>query len=610
MIIGNRTKLHYKKKAWLTPKHPLYFEDKKFKLYYAAAVVMQAQVRHEMTPEQNFELERFLYRGMEICSDDMRVVTELVENPSEVFDYLYANITGKKQKYLLLLDCYNVSCKGELSREEREHISLTAHILEVPERYLRYFEMFVRAAGDEKEEECRKFYGQMREMGIELSLMELKYYLMSLSEEFECRQEHLEKMKRLRLVDKCVLKEDIVLRDGMELHMDCAVVRIYGNITLDGGKLFVENSRIIRKGNSHRACINIRREGELLIRKSDIDCRNQGMLVRAQDGKVSIFDSEIYNTTRGAAVRFWGDSLRIERCLFHHCYSNDDGGAVLVRDGRANISKCRFWHCEAVNGGAICSKGRTELKNCFFKKCYASEYGAAVFYHGFIGTNICDLQVQECFPEQMEIVQYLSENRSLDITGDMEICDNTVLDCEIDIASSGSLWIHDASVFLRYPIKCRGWLNLERVYISVDEMQYHDMILVEHARGCRIRESRLDGMGQNGGIFATGTHLELYQSVFCNMKGGRAIFNALSPVIRECVFNYCQNGGVHCLDGTLEKCLFVNCRGKSGAGISMLGRRGEIKECRFLRCISDMDDGPVDRAVGCRVVDCEIRNEI
>ena len=42
----------------------------------------------------------------------------------------------------------------------------------------------------------------------------------------------------------------------------------------------------------------------------------------------------------------------------------------------------------------------------------------------------------------------------------------------------------------------------------------------------------------------------------------------------------------------------------------MLGRRGEIKECRFLRCISDMDDGPVDRAVGCRVVDCEIRNEI
>ena len=149
---------------------------------------------------------------------------------------------------------------------------------------------------------------------------------------------------------------------------------------------------------------------------------------------------------------------------------------------------------------------------------------------------------------------------------------------------------------------------MERVQIFSNEMEHNDMIVLEHARGCRIRECRLDGMGKQGGIFSSGTRIEVENSVFCNMRGGRAIFNALYPVIKECVFNYCQDGGIHCQGGSIEHCQFVNCRGKSGAGVTMLGKRGRIEKCQFIRCIADVSGGAIDRNVGNQVVRCEFRD--
>ncbi len=105
---------------------------------------------------------------------------------------------------------------------------------------------------------------------------------------------------------------------------------------------------------------------------------------------------------------------------------------------------------------------------------------------------------------------------------------NTILDCELDVTSQGSLWLHDAVVYLRYPIRCRGSLEMDRVCLLADNMQHQDMIVLEHARGCRITKSRLDGMGQKSGIFSAATKLEAEKTVFCNMKGGRAVLMRIS----------------------------------------------------------------------------------
>ena len=64
MIIGNQKKLYYKKKSWLTPKHPLYFESEEFKMYYAAAVMIHAAMNPQVPPEQKrpFQCTRYMRR--------------------------------------------------------------------------------------------------------------------------------------------------------------------------------------------------------------------------------------------------------------------------------------------------------------------------------------------------------------------------------------------------------------------------------------------------------------------------------------------------------------------------------------------------------------------
>jgi hypothetical protein len=391
--------------------------------------------------------------------------------------------------------------------------------------------------------------------------------------------------------------------------MDHAVVRVYGNIALEGGELVIENSRVIRKGRRHRACVNIRNAGKVVVHHSDIDCRDQGMFIRAQDGEIQVEDSEIYHTTRGAAIRFWGDKMTINNTFFHHCYSPEDGGAIMVRGGDTTICGCRFWHCEAGKGGAVYGRERMEVRDCIFRKCYASEYGAAVFYVGMIGDRISGLEYQDCFPEKAETIQYLSAKHPLDVVGEFDINISTIFDGEISITSQGYLGIHDAVIYLKHPIRCRGFLEMEGVQVYChEEMQQGFMMMLEHGKGCTIRNCVLDGMGQQGGIFSSGTRVDVQKTVFCNMKGDPAIFNATNPRIVECIFNYCQNGGIHCQGGLVEQCHFVNCRGRSGAGITMLGKKGKIESCHFIRCIADISGGAIDRGVGNQVHGCTFRD--
>lgn len=609
MIIGNLTKLHYKKKNWITPKHPLYFESVQFKIHYAAAVIMQARMNREIELEQNFELERLVKKGLELNEEQVRRAGALSQESANLLDYLYTHTEPGVKRYFLILDLYNVCIRDEeMSREENDFLQLFARMLDIPEQHLTILRQFIEAAYEEKEGICRSIYHQMEQENMGLSLMELKYYLMTLYDTLTCTQKDLERQGELRLVDRCIIEEDLVLKPGMRLIFDHAIIRIYGNISLEGGELIVEDSRIIRKSGSHRACINIRNDGLVKILRSDVDCRNLGMFIRAEDGEILLQDNEIYQTTRGAAVRFWGKCLEIKNCYFHHCYSPEGGGAVMMRGGKSRIIGCRFRHCEARKGGAVYGVEPMEVQDSTFEKCYASQYGAAVYYIGFVGKRIEGLTYKACFPEGAETIQYITSHGSLDIDKEYEIGTSTILDCAVNVFPQGVLRIHDAVLYLRYPIRCRGRIEMNCVSVISDDEEQRDMLVLEHGKGCQISKCRLDGMGRHGGIFTANTRLDVEDTTFCNMNGGRAIFNALSPQIKGCTFNYCQDGGVHCQGGVIEQCQFVNCRGKSGAGVTMLGKKGLIKDCQFIRCVSDLSGGAIDRGVGNQVVKCEFQD--
>lgn len=606
MILDNLTKFNQKKKLWMTPKHPLYRKAVDFKIMYGAAVFMQAELDCLSSPLNNFELERLLCAGFGLESEDMAKVLLFSKEKSTVIDYLVQNLESDREKYLLMLDIINVSIrKDKIQEKEKESIQLFSKMFGVSSEALVLLKEFALNAQEDDDVKCREILHRMHIQNMELSMVDMKYYIINLWKTVECTQEMLDQEREVRIVERCQIREDLILERGMRLVFDHAEVRVHGNILLNGGELIIEDSKVIRKGDSHRACINMKAvSSRILISNSEMDCRNLGMLIRAEAGELKIRKSLIYKTTRGAAIRFWGNSIWVIDTEFQECYSPEDGGALMIRTPDGIVRGCRFRRCEARRGGAIFAVEGNQITNCHFEECCVAEFGAAIFYHGFVRANVHHLQYQSCCPERAETIQYLSKMGTFQVTGQYHIMVSTIIDCPVLVEAEGNLIIEDANLYLNYPIRCRGSLQMKNVKIISNHIEEGDMIILEHSRNCRIHHCEFNGMGRNSGMNASGCRITITKSLFRNINGGRAIYDAYSPEIRECIFNLCQEGAVYSQNGDIKRCVFVNCRGRSGAGVLMYGSKGTIEQCDFRRCVADFGGGAIDRKLGQQVINC------
>ena len=606
MILDNLTKFNQKKKLWMTPKHPLYMKPVQFKVMYGAAVFMQAELDCLSNPLNNFELERLLSSGFHLESEDMARVLNFSKDKSTVIDYLLQNLESDREKYLLMLDIINVSIRNDkIQDKEKESIQLFAKMFQVSSEVIVLLKEFALSAQKDDDETCREILHRMHIHNIELSMVDMKYYIINLWKTVECTQEMLNQEKEVRIVDRCQIREDLVLENGMRLVFDHAEVRVHGNILLNGGELIIEDSKVIRKGDSHRACINMKAvKSRILISNSEMDCRNLGMFIRAEAGELKIRKSLIYKTTRGAAIRFWGNSIQVTDTEFYECYSPEDGGAIMIRTPDAIVKGCRFRRCEAKRGGAIFAVEGNQIMHCRFEECHVAEFGAAIFYHGFVRANMHHLQYQNCCPEGAETIQYLSKMGTFQVTGQYHIMVSTIIDCPVLVEAEGNLVIEDANLYMNYPIRCRGSLQMKNVKIISNHIEEGDMIILEHSRNCRIHHCEFNGMGRSSGMSASGCRITITKSLFRNISGGRAIYDPYSPEIRECIFNLCQDGAVYSQNGDIKRCVFVNCRSRSGAGVLMYGSKGTVEQCDFRRCIADFGGGAIDKKLGQQVINC------
>lgn len=328
------------------------------------------------------------------------------------------------------------------------------------------------------------------------------------------------------------------------------------------------------------------------------------MFIRAEEGTVIIENSNIYHTSRGAAVRFWGKELVVKGTGFYECYSPEDGGAVMARGGKAVIEDCHFHDCEAKRGGAIYGTNGTVISGCRFTRCNVAEYGAAVYYSGSLDGKSSGLGYSDCHPSGAEIVQHLTSQREVIIKGEYHIGVSTIIDCPVSVGLGGRLVIENANIYLNYPLRCSGSLIINNVRIVSNHLEDGDMIYLDNAKECSIHHCELDGMLKTGGVNLLNTRISITKSLFRNMEGGRAVYNAYQPEISDCIFNFCQKGAIYSQGGNIERCVFINCRAKSGAGVQMYGRKGTIKNCIFRRCVSEYSGGAVDRVAGMRVEKC------
>ena len=64
------TKFNRKKKAWLSPKHPLFLLDTDQKIIYCAGIFSQAVLNKSASTLGNFELERLMVKGLGLTSKE------------------------------------------------------------------------------------------------------------------------------------------------------------------------------------------------------------------------------------------------------------------------------------------------------------------------------------------------------------------------------------------------------------------------------------------------------------------------------------------------------------------------------------------------------------
>lgn len=300
MILDTLTKFNMRRKLWMTPEHPLCTMPQDFKVMYSAALIMQAQVTKKTRLLDNYELERLVKAGFKMDSSGFAWALRISSDKASVIDYLLDNLKQDRERAFLIMDIINVSINdGNIEEDSRNSIRLFAKTFSVPQERLALLQRFIEYAYNEDIKECQRFAALIEERVPGIGITDLKYYIMQLTETTDFTQKILDEKKNFRLIDRCNIYEDIVLNRGMSLTIDNAVVRIFGNILLNGGQLIINNSKIVRKSGSHRACINLWAAGSRVELSSvEADCRNYGMFIRAEEGTVIIENSNIYRTSR------------------------------------------------------------------------------------------------------------------------------------------------------------------------------------------------------------------------------------------------------------------------------------------------------------------------
>lgn len=597
-------RLRNKKKMWITPKHPIYFQSMEFKIIYAAGVFMHAGLHKTVNTLNNFELDRLLTKGLLLSQKDKAQVIGLAHNEKKILDVIIKLLKNPILKEIFLMDLINVSMGSDvISEEERESINLFAELLGISDEQENILEQFVMASFFHDKVKARKILEDMPKYELSLTISELKYYISDLDYVIEVDETLLEKKSVVKLTDQCEIKEDIIISKGKKLIISNGDIAMYGTIILDGGIVQIKDSQLRKRSSNKMPLIRSKSYSELDIVDSEFWCKGCCAAVSMENGTLFIKDSKIKESL-GNSVIFQGDKLFIDNVSFEDCFSGQKGGALYVGNGKGQITNCSFYDCQGSLGGAIYAKSGIEIKDCTFNFCKALEYGGAIFYEGEIKEQIKNCYYTHCYPRGEEIIQHITGIEEQVVQKEYIITWNTLLEQSIIVEEKGTLRIEDAFVYLMKPIVCRGTLDIRHSKVKGINLQSRDMFIIEWARDAYLAYSEFDGNLQYGVFRASGTRIKMDSCIIRNTAGGRGIFDAYASVINNCIFSFCQKGGIYIQGGKITNCQFINCRGKSGAGILLYGGNGHIENCRFIRCITIYSGGGIDSTGRCVVKDC------
>ncbi len=594
-------RLQNKKKMWVTPKHPLYFQSIEYKIIYGAGVFMHAGLHKNVNTLNNFELERLLSKGFVLDQKEKAMIIRMAQDEKKIVDSIIRILKTSLEKELFLMDLISVSMGSDvMSEEERESINLFAELLSIGEYKRKLLEQFVVSAFLRDKITAMKTVAAIERAGMAITMAELKYYMTDLEYVKKAESKMLEEGNLLQLVDQCVIKEELIVKQGQTLIISNAQIEMYGTILIDGGIVRIQGSHFVKRSKNSKPLIQIKNYSELDIVDSEFLCKNRCSAIYQENGQLFLKDSQIKETLGGAVI-FNGRKIQIDNVKFDNCFSNSNGGAICLGNGVGQIKNCNFYDCQGKRGGGIYGRKGVRILNCNFDFCKAVEYGGAIFYEGEIGESIVQCNSVQCYPKGEEIIQHLGEPELKVIKEEYKIQWSTLLDQPILIEETGMLIMEDSFVYLNQPVQCKGFLKVVNCRVRGIEMENRDMFVLERAKGAELLQSDFDGNLKYGIFYADGTRLKMDGCVVRNTASGRGIFNMYASTVENSVFSFCQKGGIYCQGSRIKNCHFVNCRGKSGAGILAYGGNTVIEDCTFIRCITTYSGAGID-ATGRNIV--------
>lgn len=620
MRTGILSKFNHKKHLWISKKHPLFMEDNDFKILYTSALLMHTRLNTNINPLNNLELERLISRGFQLTSKDIISIMTLSKDVKMLVDEIINRLNTYRKRLLFYFDLMNMSVSSlKITQEEQKSLDLFAELLDISPKETELIFAFISASFGKQYQDCIQIFEQMKLMKFPVTAMDISYYMIEYNYQNRITPENIQSGTINYFSGDCLFEGTFYLTSNTTIHISNALVKVNGNFVIDNSTLHIENSwidfsRKKQAEDSFNAFLLVRNSGHLQFKNTTLQCSHDGGLLYQMNGTSILEHCTIKNTSMVPAIVSNGHTLSIQHSTFSHCFAKQKGGALFIKNGSAQIQNCMFTDCMATYGGGIYANQRTMILNSSFEYCYASEYGSAVFYHGEIHSNIEKCNCIHCYPKENDIIQYIGENlSSYDITKETTFSYSTIFDCPVLIGEFGILSMEHATLYLHHQLVCHGIINLKRVKVQEYNLEELDFFQLNTPKTCHFSNCEFDANDKHGVFNAVRARIRVSNCIFKNTANGRAIYDAYMPVIDGCVFSYCAEGALYCKAGKVTNSTFINCRGRSGAGIIMYGTRGQIENCHFRRCISKYSGGAIDMSgsrhiVGCSFEECRPNN--
>lgn len=620
MRTGILTKFNRKKNLWISKKHPLFMESNGFKILYVSALLMHARLNNNANPLNNLELERLITRGFQLTSREIISMMTLSKDVEMLIDEIINALDTQRKKLLFYFDLTNMSISSlEITQEEQKSLDLFAELLNISSDEKELISQFISASFRKQYQDCIQIFDQMEIKKLPINKMDISYYMIEYSYQNRITPENIHSGSVNYFSGDCLFEGTFYLSSDTTIHISNALVKVNGNFIIDNSTLHIENSWIdfskkeYTKDSFH-TFIFVKNSGHVQLKNTTLQCSHNGGLLYQTDGISTLEHCTIKNTSIVPAIVSNGQTLSIQHSNFSNCFTKEKGGALFIQNGSAQIQNCEFTDCMAHYGGAIYANYRTIIFNCSFEHCYTTELGSAIFYHGEIHSNIEKCNCNHCYPKENTIIQYIGENlSSYNITKETTFTYSTIFDCPVLIDEFGIFCMEHATLYLHHHIVCHGIINLKKVRVREYHLEERDFFQLKTPKTCHFNYCEFDANGKHGIFYAVRARIRISNCLLKNTAGGRAIYDAFMPVIDGCVFSNCEEGGLYCNAGKITNSSFINCRGRSGAGIIMYGSRGQIENCFFQRCISEYSGGAIDMSgsrhiIGCSFEECRPNN--